>query len=67
MDDAGTGHSNLAYMQTLGIDVIKIDRIFVDMIKDLMGGHGAWKKGVGLWWCEWAPIDRKQAPQTCDE
>jgi EAL domain-containing protein (putative c-di-GMP-specific phosphodiesterase class I) len=34
MDDAGTGHSNLAYLQTLGIDVIKIDRIFVDMIKD---------------------------------
>jgi len=33
MDDAGTGHSNLAYMQTLGVDVIKIDRIFVDMIK----------------------------------
>jgi len=34
MDDAGTGHSNLAYMQTLGVDVIKIDRIFVDMIKE---------------------------------
>lgn len=33
MDDAGTGHSNLAYMQTLGIDVVKIDRIFVDMVK----------------------------------
>jgi EAL domain-containing protein (putative c-di-GMP-specific phosphodiesterase class I) len=33
MDDAGTGHSNLAYLQTLGVDVIKIDRIFVDMIK----------------------------------
>ncbi len=33
MDDAGTGHSNLAYMQTLGVDVIKIDRIFTDMIK----------------------------------
>lgn len=33
MDDAGTGHSNLAYMQTLGIDVIKIDRVFVEMIK----------------------------------
>ncbi len=30
---SGTGHSNLAYMQTLGVDVIKIDRIFVDMIK----------------------------------
>ncbi|MHA6692309.1 EAL domain-containing protein [Devosia sp. A449] len=33
MDDAGTGHSNLAYLGTLGVDVIKIDRIFVDMIK----------------------------------
>ncbi|MEO8883147.1 MAG: EAL domain-containing protein [Devosia sp.] len=33
MDDAGTGHSNLAYLQTLGVDVIKLDRIFVDMIK----------------------------------
>ena len=32
MDDAGTGHSNLAYMQTLGIDIIKIDRVFVEMI-----------------------------------
>ncbi len=33
MDDAGTGHSNLAYLQPLGVDVIKIDRVFVDMIK----------------------------------
>jgi EAL domain-containing protein (putative c-di-GMP-specific phosphodiesterase class I) len=33
MDDVGTGHSNLAYLGTLGVDVIKIDRIFVDMIK----------------------------------
>jgi len=33
MDDAGTGHSNLAYLQTLGVDVIKLDRVFVDMIK----------------------------------
>jgi len=33
MDDAGTGHSNLAYLGTLGIDIIKIDRVFVDMIK----------------------------------
>lgn len=33
MDDVGTGHSNLAYMQTLGVDIIKIDRIFVDMVK----------------------------------
>ncbi len=32
MDDTGTGHSNLAYLQTLGVDVLKIDRIFIDMI-----------------------------------
>jgi len=33
LDDTGTGHSNLAYLATLGVDVIKIDRMFVDMIK----------------------------------
>lgn len=33
MDDVGTGHSNLSYMQTLGVDIIKIDRIFVQMIR----------------------------------
>ncbi len=33
MDDTGTGHSNLAYLQTLGVDIVKIDRVFVDMIK----------------------------------
>jgi EAL domain-containing protein (putative c-di-GMP-specific phosphodiesterase class I) len=33
LDDAGTGHSNLAYMGSLGVDIIKIDRVFVDMVK----------------------------------
>ena len=33
LDDAGTGHSNLAYIGTLGCDIIKIDRVFVDMVK----------------------------------
>jgi EAL domain-containing protein (putative c-di-GMP-specific phosphodiesterase class I) len=33
LDDTGTGHSSLAYLATLGVDIIKIDRIFVDMIK----------------------------------
>ncbi len=32
LDDAGTGHSNLTYMQRLGVDIIKIDRVFVNMI-----------------------------------
>ena len=33
MDDLGTGHSNLEYMQTLGVDMVKLDRVFVDMVK----------------------------------
>jgi sensor c-di-GMP phosphodiesterase-like protein len=32
LDDAGTGHGGLAYLQQLGIDVIKIDKLFVDTI-----------------------------------
>ncbi|MEX0628729.1 MAG: EAL domain-containing protein [Cucumibacter sp.] len=33
LDDAGTGHSNLSYLQELGIDIVKIDRVFTDFIK----------------------------------
>ncbi|MHA1523592.1 MAG: EAL domain-containing protein [Alphaproteobacteria bacterium] len=32
LDDAGTGHGGLAYIQSLGMDTIKIDRMFVDAI-----------------------------------
>lgn len=32
LDDVGTGHSNLAYVQNLGVDIIKIDRVFIEPI-----------------------------------
>ncbi|MBK5650204.1 MAG: EAL domain-containing protein, partial [Rhizobium sp.] len=32
IDDAGTGHSGLSYIQTLGATIIKIDKFFVDSI-----------------------------------
>ena len=32
LDDAGTGHGGLAYLQKLGIDIIKIDKMFIDAL-----------------------------------
>jgi sensor c-di-GMP phosphodiesterase-like protein len=32
IDDVGTGHSGLSYILKLGVDIIKIDRVFVDAI-----------------------------------
>ncbi|MGB2585421.1 MAG: EAL domain-containing protein [Pseudolabrys sp.] len=32
IDDVGIGHSGLSYMLKLGVDIIKIDKIFVDAI-----------------------------------
>jgi sensor c-di-GMP phosphodiesterase-like protein len=29
IDDVGTGHSGLSYILKLGVDIIKIDKIFV--------------------------------------
>ena len=34
LDDAGTGHSGLAYLHQLGVDVVKIDKLFVDTIAE---------------------------------
>jgi EAL domain-containing protein (putative c-di-GMP-specific phosphodiesterase class I) len=32
IDDVGTGHAGLSYMLKLGVDIIKIDKMFVDSI-----------------------------------
>ncbi len=32
LDDVGTGHGGLAYLQKLGVDIIKIDKMFIDDI-----------------------------------
>ncbi len=32
LDDVGTGHCGLAYLQKLGIDIIKIDKMFIDTL-----------------------------------
>ena len=32
IDDVGTGHSGLSYILKLGVDIIKIDKLFVDAI-----------------------------------
>jgi len=32
LDDVGTGHSGLSYMLKLGVDVIKIDKMFIDAV-----------------------------------
>jgi len=39
LDDTGTGHNGLSYVQDLGADIIKIDKKFVDSISGQGGGE----------------------------
>jgi len=34
LDDVGTGHNGLSYILKLGVDIIKIDRLFVEALKN---------------------------------
>ena len=54
MDDFGTGYSSLSYLKKFPIDIIKIDRMFIDQIKDgknpvpVLEGLIAMANGLGL-------------------
>lgn len=48
LDDFGTGYSSLSYIQTLPIDVIKIDRSFVQQLDTTAGGDAIVRTIIGL-------------------
>jgi sensor c-di-GMP phosphodiesterase-like protein len=39
IDDVGTGHSGLSYMLKLGVDMIKIDKMFIDSVGTDRNSH----------------------------
>lgn len=39
LDDTGTGHNGLSHVQSLGVDIIKIDKRFVDFVETDQAAH----------------------------
>ncbi len=48
LDDVGTGHSGLAYLQKLGVDIVKIDKMFIDQLTTDKNSHAIVDKLVEL-------------------
>jgi len=48
LDDVGTGHNGLSYILKLGVDIIKIDKLFVEAIKTERQAQAIVKTLVGL-------------------
>ena len=48
LDDVGTGHSGLAYLQKLGTDIVKIDKMFIDTLLTDANAHAIVEKLIDL-------------------
>jgi sensor c-di-GMP phosphodiesterase-like protein len=48
LDDVGTGHNGLSYILKLGVDIIKIDKLFVEAIKTERQAQAIVETLVGL-------------------